>query len=423
MSWALELAEARRKQRAADAEQARLNADAASVRRVREQEATAARIAQEKAVRAELAEKRRAERAARRAARWQALRAWLGAHRVDLLIYPLAVASAVLAVPAMAAYGIGIYGAGTGIVLPVLSELGMWAFALAVQLTRRMDPERPVWALRAGVVVFAALGFVLNLVHGLATGVSAGLVMGTASIAGVVAHQLVTAGPRATATERREARHAARLARKQARVRRAAVAQSVTELDGQGSARVVFTPGHYTLTRPKRRVRRRLVQAVIQPAPEGAVPVGQVLARLFLAEVAPPGEAPNTGDGTGIGDEAEAWLATHTDASGSGGSGPVSTLDPTGPTEPSDREGGSGADLHESTPDHHQTGKGERESGRVIPSPSRRSIADLRRELADVLATDPDSVDVSSAESIRHRLRCSAKRARQLRDEQQGGSS
>ncbi|WP_216209152.1 conjugal transfer protein TraI [Amycolatopsis aidingensis] len=69
-------------------------------------------------------------------------------------------------------------------------------------------------------------------------------------------------------------------------------------------------------------------------------------------------------------------------------------------------------DQHESTPDPGP------ERGR-IPERSTRSLADLRALLRDSIAAG--RVDPSSAESIRKTLRCSVKRARQLRDEHQGG--
>jgi hypothetical protein len=167
---------------------------------------------------------------------------WAGEHVRDLLIYPLAVASAVMAVPSMATYGTARYGYAYGAVLPVLSELGMWAFAVAVTFSRRLHPDRPVWALQLGLVVFAGAGFGINLGHGLSGGPLAGVVMGFASIAGVVAHQLVTAAPRRSAVERAEIRIERTRSRKTARIRRAAVRHAVAEIDAHGSVTLVYAP-------------------------------------------------------------------------------------------------------------------------------------------------------------------------------------
>jgi hypothetical protein len=79
----------------------------------------------------------------------------------------------------------------------------MWAFAAATTITRHRHPERPVWHLRLGTVVFAGFGAALNFAHGLAAyGPVAGVVMALVSVAGVTAHQLVTAGPRRPRADR-----------------------------------------------------------------------------------------------------------------------------------------------------------------------------------------------------------------------------
>lgn len=403
VSWFPDLAEQRRADKAASAEQARLNADAASQRRIREQAAQA--------------EQRRTDqqaRATRRRERFARLRAWAGAHRVGLLIYPLALASACMAIPAMAAYGIQVYGNATGLVLPVLSELGMWAFALAVEHTRTSDPDRPVWALRAGVGVFAAVGFGLNLAHGLDTGVSAGVVMGTASIAGVAAHQLVTAGPRRTRTERQEARLQARTDRKLAKIRRAAVGQAGAKLDEHGGAQLVFTPGRYVLTRG---THGRLVTAIDTGTETSGIPVDAAGIPVIGVEVLAE---------TGIGEQVEQWLANQP---GHTGSGPVAALDDgesQPATEPDESPLDRGGDLHQShpnPPDPEPEPEPETtpESDGAIPSPSRRSMDELRAEFARLLAQDPPPVDPTSARDIRRVLQCGAARARVLRDEYNGG--
>ncbi|GAB3472273.1 hypothetical protein [Actinophytocola sediminis] len=138
----------------------------------------------------------------RRLARRARLLGWCGAHMVDLLIFPLAAVSAVMAVPAMAAFGHEVYGTAGGYALPVFTVLGMWVFAVAVHLVRhrnaRDEGDRPVWALRVGTWTFAAVVAGLNFLHGATIpdgSVAAGLVLATASVAGVVAHQLVTPRP------------------------------------------------------------------------------------------------------------------------------------------------------------------------------------------------------------------------------------
>jgi hypothetical protein len=367
MTWA----EDRRAAKAADAEQARLNADAASTRRIRERNALAEQARLDAATRAEQDTAAAAARRAASAARRAAARTWVSEHIVDLLIYPLAVASAAMAIPSMAAFGIESYGNATGVVLPVLSELGMWAFALATTLSRHRHPDRPVWALQLGVWAFAAVALGLNVLHGYHRGLSAAVVMGVASIAGVIAHQLVTTSPRRSATERTEARIARQTAKKTMRIRRAAIRHAVAEIDPHGNATLVYTPGRYVLDK-----RNRLTAAIVPGFPVDPI---EELAESLTGEVT-------------------AWLATQDrptlDApSAEGDRGPVATLD-------------RGSDQQESTP-----------TRRVVKEPARRSLDDLRAELRKRLRRAPESIDPTSAESIRKVLRCSPARARQLRDE------
>ena len=248
--------EQRRLDQAARAEETRRNAVVLAEIETAKEAARAERGRADMAHGAEMRRQDRAERDARRAtararrdARAAAVRAWVGAHVVDLLIYPLALVSAVMAVPAMAAYGYSLYHSVTGLALFFITELGMWAFSIAVHITRHRHPERPVWALQVGVWAFTAAGFGVNFGHGVETtgSVFDGAVMGVASVAGVVAHQLVTASPRRSRTERHDARMAARVARKVARVQRAAVRTAVAHIDADGTARLVFTTGTYTV--------------------------------------------------------------------------------------------------------------------------------------------------------------------------------
>lgn len=251
----------RRADEAARAEEARRNAVVLAEIETAKEAARAERERADVEHRAQMYRQDRAEKDARRttvrvrrSAKVATVRGWVSAHVVDLLIYPLALVSAVMAVPAMAAYGYSLYHSATGLALFFITELGMWAFSLAVHVTRHRYPERPVWALQVGVWAFTAAGFGVNFGHGLqATGsVFDGTVMGLASVAGVVAHQLVTASPRRSRIERDAARTATRVARKVARVQRAAVRTAVAQIDADGTARLVFTAGTYTLNRRHR---------------------------------------------------------------------------------------------------------------------------------------------------------------------------
>ncbi|MCK9898372.1 hypothetical protein [Frankia sp. AgB32] len=242
-SWA----DTRRANQAAAAEQNRL--DKAADRAEARADAAAAAVLDRDSRSA-----RQAARATRRAAR----SAWRSAHAVELLIYPLAVVSALMAIPAMALYGLDLYDNPTGLALPLLSELGVWAFAMAVLVSRRRHPDRPTAMLSAGVVLFGAVAFGLNLAHGLATGgLVTGLVMGVVSVAGVIAHQLAVASPPRSRADRAAARHAHAAARRVDHARRLATRHAVVALADDGTARLVYTPGTYT---PRR---RRLVPIVV----------------------------------------------------------------------------------------------------------------------------------------------------------------
>lgn len=400
MSWAAE----RRANRAAAAEQNRLDADAASGRRIREQAAAAEQARADRKAAGEqtradraAAAKRTAEAKARRA-RWRARVGQVAAaHRVGLLIYPLAVASGVMAIPSVATYGMQVYGGPTGTVLPVLTELGMWAFALAVTVRRRYTPNAPVWALHVGVWAFAGVGFAINAAHGVEQGgPTVAVVMGMASIAGLVAHQLVIASGVRGRLERQEARTARREAAKTARVRRAAVRHAIATVDERGHAQLLYSPGRYVLGRT------RLGGARLTTAPE-------------------PSDRGGASE-WGVAAEAAEWLAAHTDPGSTGqptdegesteDGGPVATLDRDSPNftgdGSADRGTGRGVDSG------HELGKSRRNRG-SIPAP--RSIEQLRAELTALIGANPAGVDVGSAESIRRVLRCSPARARQLRGE------
>ncbi|EFC85727.1 hypothetical protein [Parafrankia sp. EUN1f] len=234
-------AEQRRADQAARREQDR--ADRTAEREQDRLDVVAAARLEEKQAAAAVAEK--AKRDAKREQVKVARRQWRASHAVELVIYPLAVVSAVMAVPAMAAYGLHLYGNVTGVVLPVLSELGMWAFALAVHTSRRRTPDRPTGMLTAGIVVFAAVGAGLNFAHGVGAGVLTGVVMAVVSVAGVIAHQLAVAAPPRSRAEREQAKVARLAARRVARTRRIAARRAVVELAADGTAQLVYVPGLY----------------------------------------------------------------------------------------------------------------------------------------------------------------------------------
>jgi hypothetical protein len=182
----------------------------AQIERDREAARSQARIAEREAaarVKIEAAAARRAARTAARAdraARLAAVAGWVREHVTDLLFVPVIGVPALLSWTAMAAFGSQLYGPA-GLLLPAFSEGAAWSFAAATTITLRRSPGRPVWHLRAGTLVFAVFGALLNYVHGasmalqlipgLPRGLVTGLVMAAVSVAGIAAHQLVTAGP------------------------------------------------------------------------------------------------------------------------------------------------------------------------------------------------------------------------------------
>lgn len=105
-------------------------------------------------------------------------------------------------------------------------------------------------------------------------------------------------------------------------------------------------------------------------------------------------------------------------------------IEQTEPTPaPADR-GSTDADARSTAGDHGRLGTPEhgpeqRESSPTragdaaqhVSAPAARSIADLRAEFTTAIESASIEIDPSSAESIRRVLRCSPKRARQLRDE------
>jgi hypothetical protein len=193
----------------------------------------------------------------RRAAVRTAVAAWCAARTVDLLFVPVIGVPALLSWTGMASYGHSEFGP-PGLALPALSEGGMWAFAAATTITRRKHPDKPVWHLRLGTLIFAAYGAALNYLHGLGHGgLLTGASMALISVAGVTAHQLITAGPRRSRAEREQAKIDRVVGRRERNARRAAVRNARIQLDDSGHACLVFEPGTAWLSRD-RLGRRRL---------------------------------------------------------------------------------------------------------------------------------------------------------------------
>lgn len=91
---------------------------------------------------------------------------------------------------------------------------------------------------------------------------------------------------------------------------------------------------------------------------------------------------------------------------------------------PTDADAGSTAGHHgrPDTPDHgpeqrESSPTPTRDAAQHVSAPAARSIADLRAEFTTAIESTSIEIDPTSAESIRRVLRCSPKRARQLRDE------
>ena len=233
--------EQRRQDRVVAAEQRRQDQDAAAARR---------------RVDAEHTEQRRAGRSRARRERVHAWWEWLVARPVELMLSLIVIVPGVLAVPAMADYGVQVYGAGIGWLLPAFSEAGMWAFAFATHAARR--EQRPTGRLQLGVWVFAAVSAVLNFAHGLTSesgGLTRGLVMAVVAVGGVIAHQIITAAPT------RRTRTARIAARRVTAMQRAATRRAVGELAADGSVQLVHQPGPVTLARNRFGLLRRLVPA------------------------------------------------------------------------------------------------------------------------------------------------------------------
>jgi hypothetical protein len=286
---------------------ARIEREAESARtanQIARQEAKATIRREAEQAREQARQTARYARAARRAARM----AWVRAHTVDLLFIPVILVPGVLAWMGMAAYGAAEYGT-PGMALPALSEGGMWTFAAATTIRRREDDQareldpaaepRPLWHMRLGTLIFAGYGAVLNFLHGLTQGGPVtGVTMALVSVAGVTAHQLITAGPRRSKADRDHARITRLITRREQAASRAAVRNAPVELDEHGTARLVLTPGLAQPGCPRWRIALNLSPAPAQPAQDQRGPVEPP-----AQPVQPPEddstvrETPNTGPG------------------------------------------------------------------------------------------------------------------------------
>jgi hypothetical protein len=141
-----------------------------------------------------------------------------------------------------------------GVLLPLFSEGGAWAFDFAVAIRRRRDPDAPVWHMQCGIAVFAGFGAVLNFLHGMTPGtphhgLTTAFMMALVSAAGVIAHQLIVAGPRRGRAERYRARLGRLVARREHNARMAAARRARVMLDELGGAALVYRAGTARLTR------------------------------------------------------------------------------------------------------------------------------------------------------------------------------
>lgn len=346
------------------------------------------------------AEHRRQQREQRRQARrdlWSArlaqLRAWLAEHAGDLLIYQLAVVAAVMAMPPMATWGLAEYGMATGLLLPVITELGMWSFSIAARIYRRRHPDGSIWALLVGVAVFAAVAAGTNFLHGLSMtdgGVVRGTLMAVVSVSGVAAHQLATANRPRPAMERKRSR----------RIRRfetAALARSVGHVDHTGAVQLLAPAGTYRLT-----WRRQLHTTAVPGLPVDPVDDLETELGDLIESPAAPADSHTALDSTGS--------SPH--------DGAVATLDPpdaAGESTPMNQPARSTRDQQKSKPDRRRGSKAAQTG--TDHRPPKRTFDELRAQLRRYVESAPDTVDVTSANSIRQALRCAPESAKRLRDE------
>ncbi|GAA1986533.1 hypothetical protein [Amycolatopsis minnesotensis] len=393
MNWQ----EERRRTLAAKAEQARLDQAAQTGTQIEfmkakgEQAREDRRLSEKlKADQAKTRQDKREKDKADRKARWAGRRELARAHTVDLLIYGVAVVSFAMAAPAMAGYGHDVYASPMGRLLPLITELTMWAFAVAVLLSRTRTPERPVWGLQAGVWVFGAVAFGTNALHGISRGPDAAAIMGVVSVAGVVAHQLAIATPPKSRTQRRADRVRALAEAKAAAAARAAVRTAAARIDADGHSTLAYTPGTYEVRRG------RLIAVTADPdAPGAPDAMDREIAALIDATVfgpRPAGPAETSG-----GDEPV-------------NRGTVATQEDPRPPRPGDDPVPDRPAAKPARP--RKRAEDDWAGGRV-----RRTYTQLRTELQNAIVAGDLDPDTASVNAVRRTLRCRKETARRLHAE------
>lgn len=381
MSWYAERQEQKREDKRADvelelrqkefdAEQARKDRKDASAEKRKDREA---------------AEKRKQERRERRSKAIKAMSATLTENKVALSIYGIALVSFVMSAPAMADYGTRLYEGSawpwTGWLLPIVTELSMWACAFAVHHTRRTTPGASVFWLQVGVALATALAAGLNAMKGFTVGWDASVVMGVVSIAGVLLHQMTVAGKPRSREQRDADKIARQIARKEFDARQAAIRDARVEITAEGAARLVFEPGVYRVGRERKARLGRVGDVLDRPGARDVM--DDEIAALIDAEIAAEVTRDRDND-------------TDDDAPGGG----VATLDRPGP---------------ESTPAQQKSSGNASRRGVRLGGRQSRSMDELRAELARLVQVG--EVDPRYTESIRKGLRCAKPTAKRLRDE------
>ncbi len=394
MSWQ----EERRANLAAKAEQARLDQAAATGDEIALMKAASDVARADRELAAELEQKakdaaalKRKQRRDDRKERWEKIAAFVRGHVAHVLIYSIAVVSFVMAASAMAGYGAEVYASGVGRLLPLITELGMWAFAVSVQIVRRKDRTRSVWGLKVGVWVFGALAFGTNAVHGLARGWDAMVIMGVVSVAGVIAHQLAIADPPRSRAQRAADKLAAAQAAKTNAAARAALKMATAQIDADGNARLTFAPGTYQVKRGW--LRGRLIAMTPDPDVPG-----------------PP-------------DALDAAIANLLDSSG-----PATGPDRHGNGEPDTQTGGGVAiadkpagrdDVASASPDRPAPRPAPRAGGQADRSrpTGDAHMAMLRKRLAEKVAAGELDPATATPYRIAKTIRCGKPAAKKLRAE------
>ena len=395
MGWQDEL----RANRAAKAEAARLDQAAATGNEIAAMKAAGEEARADRELAAELAakaaetaEEKAQKRRDDRKARWAKVTAFAKGHVVDGLIYGIAVVSFVMAASAMAGYGADVYASPLGRLLPLITELGMWAFAIAVLYARSKDKARPVWGYQAGVWVFGTLAFVTNAAHGAARGFDAGLIMGVVSVAGVIAHQLAIATPPRSRAQRAANKLAAARVAKTHAAARAALKRAAAQIDAEGNARLTYAPGTYEVRR------RRLVPVTADPDIPG--PPDSLDAEIAaLLDPARPAPRNDSDHGAGTGGAGGVAIA------------PDPVHDERGDASPAPKQDSS-------TPRRTARNSGRGDRSRPGAKPGRDAhFAALRTRLAEAVVAGDIDPDTASIYAIAKTLRCGKPAAKRLREE------